>query len=149
MTTLLHNEAAAREVPRQPLARQGGPKAVTLPYREGWRLKWWKDGLRIVKQLKWGITTLATADGPVAEFEREFACLSGCEYALAMNSGTAALHSALFAVGVGPGDEVILPSYTWHATASAVLCCGGRPVFCDINPRTLTADPADIEQRVT
>jgi dTDP-4-amino-4,6-dideoxygalactose transaminase len=82
-------------------------------------------------------------------FEERFAAKVGCRYALAMNSGTAALHSALFAVGVGPGDEVIVPAYTWHATVSAVLCCGARPVFCDIDPETLTADPNDIERRIT
>jgi dTDP-4-amino-4,6-dideoxygalactose transaminase len=66
-----------------------------------------------------------------------------------MCNGTATLHSAYFAVGVGPGKEVIVPSYTWHATATPVLQCGATPVFCDIDPRSLNADPDDIERRIT
>ena len=66
-----------------------------------------------------------------------------------MNSGTAALHSAYFACGVRPGDEVIVPSYTFFASAAPMLPLGGRPIFCEIDPATLTADPADIERRIT
>jgi dTDP-4-amino-4,6-dideoxygalactose transaminase len=66
-----------------------------------------------------------------------------------MNSGTAALHSAYFAVGVKPGTEVIVPSYTFFATVAPILQCGGTPVFCDIDPLTLTADPDDVERRLT
>lgn len=66
-----------------------------------------------------------------------------------MNSGTATLHSAFFAVGVRPGDEVIVPTYTFYASAGPVLQLGGTPVFCDIDPRTLTADPDDVEKRIT
>jgi dTDP-4-amino-4,6-dideoxygalactose transaminase len=66
-----------------------------------------------------------------------------------MNSGTAALHSAYFAVGVGPGTEVIVPSYTWHASATPVLICGAVPVFCEIDPVTLTIDLEDMERRIT
>jgi len=131
------------------LASQGGPRAVTQPYKEKWQLSWWRDGLKLARQLKWGFTTYATREGAIAQFEDRFAALTGCKHALSMNSGTAALHSALFAVGVGPGDEVIVPAYTWHATASAVLCCGGRPVFCDIDAATLTADPDDIAARIS
>lgn len=131
------------------LASAGGPRAVSIPYKERWKNSWWKDGLRIARRLKWGATTFALREGPSAEFEERFAGMVGCKHALAMNSGTAALHSGLFAVGIGPGDEVIVPSYTWHASASAILCCGGRPVFCDIDPRTLTADPDDIAARIT
>lgn len=131
------------------LASQGGPRAVSQAYKERWKLSWWRDGLKLAKQLKWGFTTYSTREGAVAEFEDRFAALTKCQYALAMNSGTAALHSALFAVGVGPGDEVIVPAYTWHATASAVLCCGARPVFCDIDPTTLTASPDDIAARIS
>jgi dTDP-4-amino-4,6-dideoxygalactose transaminase len=131
------------------LAINGGPKAVRTRYKERWRSGGLREVWRFFRMLRWQITTLSTAEGQIGAFERAFAGLTGCKYALAMNSGTAALHSGLFAVGVGPGDEVIVPSYTWHATASAVLCCGGKPVFCDINPRTLTADPADIARRIT
>jgi dTDP-4-amino-4,6-dideoxygalactose transaminase len=130
------------------LALQGGPRAVRGAYQERWQLRWWQVGLQIAKHIKWGVVT-AAGGGRITQFERAFANLTGCEFALAMNSGTAALHSALFAVGVRPDDEVIVPTYTWHATASAVLCCGARPIFCDIDPRTLTACPRDIEKRIT
>jgi dTDP-4-amino-4,6-dideoxygalactose transaminase len=96
-----------------------------------------------------GITNIADGGGVVKQFEEEFSDVTGSRFALAMNSGTAALHSAYFAVGVGPGTEVIVPSYTWHASVTPVLLCGGVPVFCEIDPRTLTADPDDIERRIT
>jgi dTDP-4-amino-4,6-dideoxygalactose transaminase len=66
-----------------------------------------------------------------------------------MPNGTSALHSAYFAVGVGPGDEVIVPTYTWHATITPILHCAATPVFCDIDATTLTIDPDDIERKIT
>jgi perosamine synthetase len=96
-----------------------------------------------------GRTSISDGSGIVADFEREFAAMTDSSFALAMNSGTAALHSAYFAVGVGPGTEVIVPTYTWHATATAVLQCGSVPVFCDIDPRTLTIDPDDAARRIS
>jgi dTDP-4-amino-4,6-dideoxygalactose transaminase len=75
--------------------------------------------------------------------------LTGTQHARSMNSGTATLHSAYVAVGVGPGTEVIVPAYTWHASATPVLQCSGVPVFCEIDPQTLTIDPDDVERRIT
>jgi len=115
-----------------------------------------KRGLRLscdlLRMLPWalgGQTTITDGSGVVAKFEKAFCCFTGSAFALAMNNGTATLHSAYFAVGVGPGCEVIVPSYTWHASATPVLQCGATPVFCDIDPHTLTADPDDIERRIT
>ena len=85
--------------------------------------------------------------GPVDRFERRFASRTGSRYALLMNSGTATLHSAFFAIGVKPGDEVIVPPYTFFASAAPLLHLGGVPVFCDLDERTLTADPDDVESR--
>jgi hypothetical protein len=68
--------------------------------------------------------------------------------ALQLNRLQATLHSAYFAVGVGPGSEVLVPTYTWHATITPVLHCAATPVFCDIDPRTLTIDPAEIERKI-
>jgi perosamine synthetase len=96
-----------------------------------------------------GRTAIADGSGVVGEFESEFRAAAGSHFALAMNSGTAALHSAYFAVGVGPGTEVIVPAYTWHASATPVLQCGAVPVFCDIDPDTLTIDVADMSRRIT
>jgi len=66
-----------------------------------------------------------------------------------MVNGTAALHSALFAVGIGHGDEVIVPYYTYWATVMPVLLCTGTPVFAESGTATLNIDPKDIERRIT
>ncbi len=88
--------------------------------------------------------------GPeVAAFEREFAAFVGAPHACAVSNCTAALHLALLAVGVGPGDEVITVSHSFIATANAVRYCGAEPVFVDIDPGTFNIDPAQIEAAVT
>ena len=88
--------------------------------------------------------------GPnVAGFERAFAEFVGAKEAVAVNSGTAALHAAYHALGIGPGDEVIVPAMTFAATANAVLYQGGTPVFADVGRDTLLLDPADVAKRIT
>ncbi len=82
------------------------------------------------------------AQGPqVAAFEREFSAIVGDCECVAVNSGTSALHLALLALGVGPGDEVIVPSFTFAATANAVALAGATPVFVDIEPQSFCIDP--------
>jgi dTDP-4-amino-4,6-dideoxygalactose transaminase len=84
------------------------------------------------------------------EFEEAFAAQLGARHAVALSSCTAALHLAYLAVGVGPGDEVIVPSYTFVATAAAVLYCGARPVFADIvGEGDLSLDPEDVRRRLS
>ncbi|PKG33100.1 MAG: aminotransferase DegT [Methanoregula sp.] len=92
---------------------------------------------------------MLAAGSRVAEFEREFADNCGASYAVAVNNGTAALHAALLAAGIGPGDEVIVPDFTFYATASSVLMCGATPVFADVDERTFNISPQEIEKRVT
>ncbi len=88
--------------------------------------------------------------GPrVQEFERAFADRVGAPEAVATTSCTTALHLALYVSGVGPGDEVIVPSLSFVATANAVWQCGATPVFADVDPRTYNLDPADVERRMT
>lgn len=88
--------------------------------------------------------------GPVTQqFEREFAAYVGARYAIAVNSCTTALQLALDAVGIGDGDEVLVPTYTFAATAAVVVHCGGRPVLCDSLPGAFNIDPADAERRIT
>ena len=85
----------------------------------------------------------------VAAFEREFAAYSGAAHGIAVNSGTSALHLALLAAGVGPGDEVITVPFTFVATVSAICYSGARPVFVDIDPVTFTMDPSQLERAIT
>jgi dTDP-4-amino-4,6-dideoxygalactose transaminase len=131
------------------LAIDRGRPEVGTKYRERWRRVRFSDLVRIARYAWRDVNTLAKGEGPIAEFERDFAARCSTKYALAMNSGTAALHSAYFAVGVKPGTEVIVPAYTFFASVAPVLQCGGTPVFCDIDERTLTADPDDVERRIT
>jgi dTDP-4-amino-4,6-dideoxygalactose transaminase len=88
--------------------------------------------------------------GPRVEaFEAAVARLVGAAHAVAVSSGTAALHCAAFAAGVGPGDEVVVPALTFAASANAVLYLGGTPVFADVRPDTLTVDPDDVAARLS
>jgi dTDP-4-amino-4,6-dideoxygalactose transaminase len=104
----------------------------------------------VVKVLRSGPLTNALGAGPmVTQFEQKFAEFAGVKHAIAVNTGTAALHSAIVAAGVKHGDEVILPSFTFVATAEAVVMAGGKPVFTDIDPETYNISPAAIAKAVT
>lgn len=87
--------------------------------------------------------------GPkVGEFERAVADFVGAKYAVAVSSGTAALHAAVFALGIGPGDEVIVPTMTFAATANCIVFQGGTPIFVDVNSDTLLIDPEKVEEQL-
>jgi dTDP-4-amino-4,6-dideoxygalactose transaminase len=112
--------------------------------------------LEVLHSGRWWSGTQAYHDSPggqhpskVAEFESKFAAFHGAEFGLACASGTAALEVSLKAAGIGPGDEVIVPPYTFLATASAPLLLGAIPVFCDIEPDTFNLDPACVEAAIT
>jgi len=85
----------------------------------------------------------------VAAFEEEFAAYCGAKHAIAVNTGTSALHLALLAAGVGPGDEVVTVPFTFVASVSAICYTGARPVFVDIDPVSFTMDPAALEAAIT
>ncbi len=85
----------------------------------------------------------------VQEFESLLCKFVGSQYAIAINSGTAALHAALLALGIGKDDEVLLPSFTFLATANAVVATGAKPVFVDIKRGDYTIDPGDLERKAT
>lgn len=88
--------------------------------------------------------------GPViVQLEQELASYTGANYAVAVSNGTAALHCACMAAGIGPGDEVITTPLTFAASANCVLYCGAKPVFADINPETYNIDPDDVEAKIT
>jgi perosamine synthetase len=88
--------------------------------------------------------------GPkVAEFEDELAKACDVEHAVALSSGTAALHLAVLALGIGPGDEVIVPAYTFPATANVVALAGARPVLVDVDPQTMNVRPEGVAEAIT
>lgn len=85
----------------------------------------------------------------VTRFEQQFAAFCGVSHAVSVSNGTTALHLALHALGIGPGDEVIIPSLTFIASANAVSYTGATPVFADVDPATWCVDPADVARLIT
>ncbi len=106
----------------------------------------WREIYSVLKVLRSG----SLAQGPrVLEFENNFSRLVGERECVAVNSGTSALHVALLSLGIGKGDEVIVPSFTFAATANSVALTGAKPVFVDIDPQTYNIDPSKIESAVS
>lgn len=94
-------------------------------------------------------TWISSAGKYITAFEQRFAEFVGCKHAIACNNGTTALHLALVGMGLGPGDEVIVPALTYIATANAVRYCGATPVFADCDPDTLAIFPASVLENLT
>lgn len=94
-------------------------------------------------------TWISSSGRFITDFEKAFADYCGVKHAIACNNGTTALHLALVAMGIGPGDEVIIPSLTYIASANAVTYCGGTVVLVDNDPATFNIDPALIEAKIT
>jgi dTDP-4-amino-4,6-dideoxygalactose transaminase len=114
------------------------------------RAEWAEIGLEIRAALDRVFASQQWILGPEGEaLEREIAQLCGSPFGVGVASGTDALTLALHASGVGPGDDVIVPAFTFIATASAVSALGARPVFAEIEPNTFALDPARIEERLT
>ncbi|HEX4526239.1 MAG TPA: aminotransferase class I/II-fold pyridoxal phosphate-dependent enzyme, partial [Gaiellaceae bacterium] len=116
--------------------------AEDAPIRLGWPDVGERELAEVAEVLESGMLTM----GPkVTEFEAEIARHCAVEHAIAVSSGTAALHLAVLAAGLQPGDEVLVPAYTFPATANVVALAGLRPVLVDVDPETLNIDPARIE----
>jgi dTDP-4-amino-4,6-dideoxygalactose transaminase len=137
------------------LARDGGVPARTRPeppmYPGGMEVGDEElAALRRVIESKNLFRYYGVGDGPdeVASFEREFASHLGAKHALMVNAGSSALICALIGAGVGEGDEVIVPAYTWNATPNAVLATRAVPVLAEVD-ESLTLDPEDVERRIT
>jgi perosamine synthetase len=94
-------------------------------------------------------TWISSTGKYIEQFEAAFAEFCEVKHALSCSNGTTALHLALMALGVGPGDEVIVPTLTFVATANAVTYCGAHPVFVDADPQTWNINPALIEEKIT
>jgi dTDP-4-amino-4,6-dideoxygalactose transaminase len=140
-----------------PLALHGGQPVRTAPF-PAWPVHGPREeelALEVLRSGQWWRYTLGEAVEPtqspskVAEFQQKFAAAHGCKYGIACVNGTAALEISLKALGVTPGDEVIVPPYTFIATASAPMLIGAVPVFCDIDIDTLNLDPAKLEAAIT
>lgn len=109
----------------------------------------WIDGKDIQEVIKVLKSDWLTQGPKVEEFEKALAKYCGAEYGVAVSSGTTALHLAYLAAGIGPGDEVIITPLTFAATANAIVFCGGKPVFADIEEDSLNIDPKEIEKKIT
>ncbi len=104
----------------------------------------------VLEVMRKGPLTNALGAGPqVLQFEKTFAEFAGAKHAVAVNTGTAALHAAVVAVGVKRDDEVILPSFTFVATAEAIVLAGAKPVFADIDPETYNLSPEAVKKAIT
>lgn len=107
-------------------------------------------GAKEIEAVKKVLKSGMIAQGPAAaQFEKKFADFCGTKYAVAVNSGTAALHCALYAAGVKKGDEVVTTPFTFIATANSILMQGAKPVFADIDPEDCNIDPSKIEEKIT
>lgn len=128
------------------LAQTGGRPVRRKPF-PAWPRYSWKERRALVSVLKsrcWG-----TLGPKTAEFERAFACYVGAARCIAVTNGTASLEVILRALDIGAGDEVIIPPYTFIATATAVLSVGARPVFADIDPATNNLSASAAESAIT
>lgn len=136
------------------LAFLGGRPVVDSTLKAAWPIVTDADKQAVMNVLDRGpLWALSTDDGlfapEMSALEQEFAAFVGTKYSLACNGGTAAIHMALAAAGVGPGDEVITSAFSFLATPVAVLHQSAVPIFADIDPRTYNIDPADLERKIT
>jgi len=134
---------------RNDLALLGGKKHVS----DHWHCKYPDMGEEeitgAVRTLMRGELSAVGYDGAVGEMQRKYANYFGMRYAHAFNSGTASIHGALFAAGVGPGAEVLTPNNTWISAICAIMHAGGTPIFCDTAPNSQHIDPKEIDRKVT
>src|SRR5215212_759792 len=145
----------ARVAEATTLAIEGGTPAVTSPLP-----RMYPGGMRIGREEEEAVLEVLRSKrlfryyGPqssrswVSDLEDAFAATIGVHHAAAVSSGSAALMCALAGLGVGPGDEVIVPAYTWIATASAIVAMGAVPILAEVD-ESLTLDPSDVRRKIT
>ena len=133
---------------QEKLAILGGPKTVTAEAGDmfAWPIVTKEDEDAVLEVLRRG--GMSGTD-VTRQFEKEMAEWHGLEFALGFNTGTAALHTAMWACGVGRGDEVICPAFTYWASGLPALNLGATVVFCDVDPDTLCLDPKVLERHIT
>lgn len=132
-----------------PLALLGGKPAVPHPPAYSWPPITNSDTALLVQLLQRKELSYYGREGVVRELEEAFKVYFNVRYALAMSSGTAALHSAFFGVGLGEGDEVLAPTFTFLSTVMPIFVVNALPILVDAEPDTGNIDPADIERRIT
>lgn len=116
------------------------------------KLDQWKQITELEVQTVYEMTLrneLSSGSATVQDFERKWRDRHQTRYAMSLTNGTAALHSAMFGLGVGPGDEVICPTYTWMASITPALMLNAKPVLCEVDPETLLIDVDDVRKRIT
>ncbi len=129
---------------KEDAAETSGNNSPFLPYGRQWVDE--DDIAAVVEVLR---SDWLTTGPKVAEFESAFARKVGARFAVSVNSGTAALHAIMRAIGIGPGDEVIVSPMTFLSSANCIVFQEGTPVFADVDPASLLIDPQAIEQRIT
>lgn len=131
------------------LALLGGEKVVTLELPPEWPIYNEKDAKAVTKLALQGKTFDYYRGAVIAGFEDDFAAYHNVDHALVVNSGTSALHSAFFGVGIGAGDEVLCPTYTFITTVTPLFLLNAIPVLCEAKASTGNIDPNDVERRIT
>jgi dTDP-4-amino-4,6-dideoxygalactose transaminase len=135
------------------LALFGGSPAVVEEWQRDWPIIGEEEVHAVTEQMRRRRLSIYDRSDIIADFEDAFAAYhekdGALPYALTHSSGTASLHAAYFGIGIGPGDEVIAPTYTFLATVMPIFQCHGTPVLADMDPVTLTIDPDDIERHIT
>ena len=134
--------------PQEKLALLGGPKACSAEPRETFPVPAQEVKDAVGRLIDAGVYS-TTAEEPYKALEREWAAYCGAKHCLAQNNGTSTLWAALWACGVGPGDEVISSPYTWICSYAAAWQLGARVVFAEMDPETLLLNPRDVEKRIT
>ena len=140
-------QPGAPQSPGQSLAILGGTKVRTSPFPT-WPVFGVEEEQRLLQALRSGKWGKLNGD-EVAEFERRFAAMHGCKHGIAVVNGTVSLRVALMAAGIRAEEEVIVPPYTFLATATAVVEANAVPVFADVNLETFNLDPAAVEAAIT
>lgn len=143
------NETVAADLPT---VLGGTPVFETPPDTPFPQLEQWRQVAEEEAEIVYEMTLrneLSGASPTVQKFEQTWRERHRTQFALSLTNGTAALHSAMFGIGVGPSDEVICPTYTWMGSITPALSLMATPVFCEVDPRTLLIDVADVRRRIT
>ena len=131
------------------LAINNGEPILKEKFIEKWPKISEEDIQSVVDTMKKGEISYYGREGKLKEFEEEICKYHGVKYAWAVNSGTSSLHSAFFGINLGPGDEVLCPTYTFLATVTPIFQCYAKPVLCDCEKDTGNISPEEIEKKIT